>query len=224
MRAKSLIRLCLLGTISVLATPSAWAQSAPALTVTGQPELLGNPPFTIGFQFTLSRTFSVTGLGVFDEGGDGFVAAHQVGLWDASGTLLRSTILGAGTSGTLTDGFRYGSITPATLGVGTYQIGALFTDGGDALFFPNSGAVTTIAGVTYVSGAFSEGATLRNPDVIGTEAPSYIGPNLLLEAAADPVGAVPEPSTWAMMIAGFGMVGGALRRRPRVRNVSVRFG
>jgi hypothetical protein len=24
---------------------------------------------------------------------------------------------------------------------------------------------------------------------------------------------VPEPATWAMMIAGFGMVGGALRRR-----------
>ncbi|SNS40706.1 PEP-CTERM protein-sorting domain-containing protein [Sphingomonas laterariae] len=31
--------------------------------------------------------------------------------------------------------------------------------------------------------------------------------------------AVPEPATWAMMIAGFGLVGGAMRRRPRV-NVS----
>jgi len=28
-------------------------------------------------------------------------------------------------------------------------------------------------------------------------------------------GAVPEPATWAMMIAGFGMIGGALRRRSR---------
>ncbi|MBM6577743.1 PEP-CTERM sorting domain-containing protein [Microvirga sp. SRT01] len=27
------------------------------------------------------------------------------------------------------------------------------------------------------------------------------------------IGAVPEPSTWAMMIVGFGMVGGAMRRR-----------
>jgi hypothetical protein len=27
------------------------------------------------------------------------------------------------------------------------------------------------------------------------------------------VGAVPEPATWAMMIGGFGMVGGAMRRR-----------
>ncbi len=32
--------------------------------------------------------------------------------------------------------------------------------------------------------------------------------------------AVPEPSTWAMMIAGFGMVGGAMRRRARTTKVS----
>jgi hypothetical protein len=30
-------------------------------------------------------------------------------------------------------------------------------------------------------------------------------------------GAVPEPATWAMMIAGFGMTGAALRRRPTVK-------
>jgi PEP-CTERM motif len=32
-------------------------------------------------------------------------------------------------------------------------------------------------------------------------------------------GAVPEPSTWAMIIAGFGIVGGALRRRRRTTHV-----
>jgi hypothetical protein len=31
------------------------------------------------------------------------------------------------------------------------------------------------------------------------------------------VSAVPEPSTWAMMIGGFGLVGGAMRRRSRVK-------
>jgi hypothetical protein len=34
------------------------------------------------------------------------------------------------------------------------------------------------------------------------------------------VGAVPEPATWAMMIGGFGVVGGAMRRRQKV---SVRY-
>ena len=33
-----------------------------------------------------------------------------------------------------------------------------------------------------------------------------------------PVAAVPEPSTWAMMLAGFGFIGFALRRRPRTRS------
>jgi hypothetical protein len=33
-----------------------------------------------------------------------------------------------------------------------------------------------------------------------------------------PTPGVPEPSTWAMMIAGFGFAGAALRRRPRVQS------
>lgn len=36
---------------------------------------------------------------------------------------------------------------------------------------------------------------------------------VLPAALAPPVSAVPEPATWAMMITGFGIVGGALRRR-----------
>jgi hypothetical protein len=35
--------------------------------------------------------------------------------------------------------------------------------------------------------------------------------------ADDATGAVPEPATWAMMIMGFGLVGGAMRRRQNVR-------
>lgn len=33
-------------------------------------------------------------------------------------------------------------------------------------------------------------------------------------------GAIPEPATWAMMIGGFGMMGGALRRRSRAAHVT----
>lgn len=35
--------------------------------------------------------------------------------------------------------------------------------------------------------------------------------------------AVPEPATWAMMIGGFGMVGGAMRSARRKQTVSVRY-
>ncbi len=34
--------------------------------------------------------------------------------------------------------------------------------------------------------------------------------------SATATGAVPEPATWAMMILGFGVVGGAMRRRPKL--------
>ena len=40
-------------------------------------------------------------------------------------------------------------------------------------------------------------------------------------SVAGATGAVPEPATWAMMLAGFGIIGGAMRRRQRV---SVSFG
>ncbi len=39
-----------------------------------------------------------------------------------------------------------------------------------------------------------------------------------------PVGGIPEPTVWAMMILGFGLVGGALRQHKARQRVSVRFG
>ncbi|MBS3962622.1 MAG: PEPxxWA-CTERM sorting domain-containing protein [Sandarakinorhabdus sp.] len=35
----------------------------------------------------------------------------------------------------------------------------------------------------------------------------------VFKVSGDSLALVPEPATWAMMIAGFGLVGGALRRR-----------
>ena len=44
------------------------------------------------------------------------------------------------------------------------------------------------------------------------------GNYLLLTGTADGIpGGVPEPASWAMMIGGFGLIGGALRRRQSVR-------
>ncbi len=41
--------------------------------------------------------------------------------------------------------------------------------------------------------------------------------NVTLDVAGGMVGAIPEPATWAMMLLGFGLVGGALRRRVATR-------
>jgi PEP-CTERM motif len=39
---------------------------------------------------------------------------------------------------------------------------------------------------------------------------------VVLASVAQPIGAVPEPASWALMIAGFGLVGGVMRRRRTV--------
>jgi len=46
--------------------------------------------------------------------------------------------------------------------------------------------------------------------------------NMLFSATFSSAGAVPEPSTWALMILGFGAIAGTMRRRKRV-SATVRY-
>jgi len=197
--------------LMLVASTSAFATDTPAVTVAGTANNLGNGPFTLGFNFTTTTSFTLDGLGIYDQDGDGLVDSHDVGLWDAGGTLLTSTTVGAGTTGSLISGFRFASITPVTITPGTYNIGALFLGCNDPNFFGGDGALSTISGLTFVSGAYASGATLSNPVNPFGAAPAFIGPNFLVSSA------VPEPATWALMLLGFGMAGYAMRKRPNVR-------
>lgn len=47
--------------------------------------------------------------------------------------------------------------------------------------------------------------------------PGYGDFGYIVEYDAPALGAVPEPASWAMMITGFGLAGGALRRRTKVQ-------
>lgn len=46
---------------------------------------------------------------------------------------------------------------------------------------------------------------------------------LRVSGTADPTGAVPEPATWAMLILGFGLVGGAMRSAKRRQTATIAF-
>jgi hypothetical protein len=78
---------------------------------------------TKGWQFGIQpfgpggtpRTIVFTQLGVFDDGGDGLVNSHQIGLWRDDGTLLASTTVPAGTAAPLFGGYRYVPITPVVI-------------------------------------------------------------------------------------------------------------
>jgi len=56
--------------------------------------------------------------------------------------------------------------------------------------------------------------TVRFQGLVETDFPATFIDAVSLNAAA-PVGGIPEPSTWAMLILGFGAIGGALRSRRR---------
>ncbi len=46
------------------------------------------------------------------------------------------------------------------------------------------------------------------------------GTGVPLSPGSFPTGAVPEPATWAMMLAGFGLVGATVRRRRDIGTVA----
>lgn len=172
---------------------------------------LGNPPFTLGFQFNVTTPITVTQLGLFDSSQNGLLEAHQIGLWDNSGNLLLASVIPIGTLAPLVDKFRVVPVTPTNLGVGTYRIGATFQTGLDRLIFPGFATdFISAPQLTFVMNRFEPGATLSFPTGTDGTQPAYFGPNFLLAAA------VSEPAT--LMLLGLGLLMFAVaRRRSRTR-------
>jgi hypothetical protein len=200
-------KMCVAVTALALIAGAAHATGTPALsTPTNSAGTLSNPPFTLGWEFQANAPVVVSELGVFDSDQDGLTDSYAVGLWNSSGTLLASTTVAAGTVDPLIAQFRYNSVTPVALTSGAdYFIGALYTTGDDGVLFPGS-AETTDPRITYLQSEFTAGGTLSMPTSTGG-AGGYFGPNFTIG------GGVPEPATWAFLIAGFGMVGAGMRRR-----------
>jgi hypothetical protein len=193
--------------------------------------------YNLGYEFTTAGTaMSVSALGFYDSGGNGFNYAHDVGIWTTSGTLLGSVTLAAGAH-TLTNGFAFVNLSsPVTLAANTnYVLGAVWAAVAmtpqDALHFNQNGNSPALNGATLVGdrwGNFGNNPTLglafpgstdfstANYSAVsgfviqplaGGAGASFIGPNLEFTA-------VPEPSTYAA-IAGSAMLGLAVWRRRR---------
>ena len=191
----------------VLASP---ASAATAVSISGFSTFVGDGPWTLGYSFTALQDLSVTALGAFDDLGDGFADAHEVGLWDSSGTLI-SSISVSGTD-TLIDGFRYANIASVNLIAGTtYTVGASNFGVNDAYAY--NATLSSAPEITVLDGQFINGGGLRNPVGSAGGVGGYFGGNFQFSSA---ISAAPEPGTWAMMILGFGLAGAALRRRPTV--------
>jgi hypothetical protein len=167
---------------------------------------LGNPPFTLGWEFSVgSRDMLATGIGFFDSSQDGLTESHEMGIFASDGSLLRSGTIAAGTGATLIDQFRYIGIAPLLLSAGqTYRVGAVFATGADPVVFPGfATGFSTVPGITFNGSRFAFGATLADPTLSLSADPAYFGVNI--DATA-----VPEPTT--LLLLGSGMVA-LIRRR-----------
>lgn len=175
----------------------------PAVTPTGLQTFKNGVPWNMGFTFVANSPLVVTALGAFDAGHDGFQDPHSVGLWDATGHLLASIAIVSGDK--LIGDFRYATISSVKLSVGnTYYVGASNFGDGDAYALPS--AVTAAEGLTFGKSAATVGRALLFPSNTAGWRYGYFGGNLLVEA-------VPEPETYAMLLAGLGLMGVVARRR-----------
>lgn len=164
--------------------------AAYSISDTSAPSALGNPPFTLGSEFTATTDEYVTAIGVFDSDQDGLADSYDVGLFASDGSSLATTTVDSGTTDPLVDQFRYSSITPVELIAGqTYYVGALYLTGDDNVFFPGQASnFATNPGITFDSATFAYGGTLAAPTAAYSGGPGFFGPNFL-------VSAVPEASS-----------------------------
>lgn len=200
-----------LATIAAAASLSLSAQAAPGLTGwTGGFGATSGSDQLYGWLFHVNSAISVSALGVQDTNSDGLSIAHDVGIFRSSDqSLVASTTVGAGLAGTLDAGFRYTALgSSSLLAVGDYVIVMTMPQLNADTQIINATGVTTAAEITWINSAFDGGSVLAYPTTFGAFAIGMFGPNFEFGAAA-----VPEPETYAMMLAGLGALGFVARRR-----------
>jgi hypothetical protein len=100
----------------------------PAVSLSGGFELFPAAGTIHGWEFTLTRPITVTHLGLFDLGSDGFELPHPIGLFRlGDGTLLAGGAMSPGVGDFLVDNFRYVDVPDANLSMGERYVVSYFT-------------------------------------------------------------------------------------------------
>ena len=157
---------------------------------------------TAGGWFTVGSTPAwVSHLGYYDYNGDGLVADHHVGII-SGGTLIASTLVPAGTSALLTNGYRYVALaSPILLAPNTlYKLQAECspsTDPWPTVFTPASWD-TYFVGTTPFNArgnGFNNSAWPAEISKAGANANIYAAPNMAVIPVGPAVVSIPSPTT-----------------------------
>jgi hypothetical protein len=170
------------------------AASIPALTFNEAGGGFGsNLNQNVGWRFDVLSPTYVTGLGWFDQNHDGLGTSHEVGIWDANGALLTSTIVPSSTAARLDIQYRVSDISPLLLSVGTgYVVGGLNTEqSGDRLVANVS--FTIDPRLAFSHPTFSTfTSTLLEPTNNSVAFAGFFGPIFEIDS-------VPEPSPFVLV-------------------------
>lgn len=157
----------------------------------------------LGTVFTANSNVFVDSLGVWRD--PSFSGSEMVGLYDYSThTLLASTTITL--ADTLSNGYLYRGISSVSLLAGhQYQVTA-YTNGNAWAYGPTP---TTDSRITYNSHLYNYTNQLAFASNSGGSGNAYYGANLTITNTAP----VPEPESYAMMLAGLAALGAMARRR-----------
>jgi hypothetical protein len=136
---------------------------------------------------------TLTSLGFYDHNDDGIATSYQLGLWDSTQTLVRMATVTP--SSPLTDGFRYASIAPITLGTfsmpETFTIGVVLPDNPADVWLDGATMILTFGFSGAGTGQYSgPSGTLVYPSTVDTGNNYYV---VNANGPAPPL--VPEPAT-----------------------------
>jgi len=198
------IWLSLLASLAVLSSSPAQATAVFSASGTLTFKAQSGGGVSLGNVFTITSDSEVTALGYYNVASY-YNGGELVALFDNSNNTELASVF-VPYSAPDENGYIYANIDPVFLKSGQNYTVVSYADGSPYYVGP---VITT--GATFKKNLYAfgvDGLTLPTGSFRGVQA--LFGPNLQISA-------VPEPSTWVMLLVGFGMTGLVMRKRSKAR-------